>query len=85
MTEGIRLLVDAVIVLTVIELVVLHYWHRRTGRGVNPADIVRNLVSGLMLMLALRFALAGGTWLVMLFLVLAGIAHALDILNRWRR
>ena len=86
MTEGVRLLVDVVLLLTIAEFMVLRYWHRRTGRGVDPDHIARNLISGLMLMLALRFALTdGGQWLVMLFLALAGLANALDILSRWRR
>ncbi len=86
MSATLRLVVDLVIVITVVEFLVLAVWHRRTGRGVNPADIFRHLLSGLMLMLALRAVLTSASaWLVMAFLALAGLAHALDIWNRWQR
>ena len=86
MSATLRLVVDVVIVITLVEFVVLAAWHRRTGRGVNPAGILRHLLSGLMLMLALRAAITSASpWLVMAFLALAGLAHALDIWNRWQR
>lgn len=89
MTEpsGIALfIVDLVILATLTEWLVLAWMHRRTGRGVNPADIRLNLLSGVALMLALRAALAGpNEWLVLACLMAAGVLHAWDVLSRWRR
>lgn len=79
-------LVDAVLVLTVIELAALIVYHRRTGRGVGFSDIGLNLLSGLALMLALRFALSNtGSWAVMAALAVAGGLHLSDLWARWRR
>lgn len=77
-------LVDAVLALTVVEGFFLAIWHRRTGRGVAPADYALNLLSGLCLMAALRLGLAGAAlpWLL-LALSAAGLAHAADLWRRW--
>jgi hypothetical protein len=79
-------LVDAVIVFTLIECLVLVVYHRGTGKGVAPRDFLANMVSGLCLMLALRGLAtdAGAAW-VALCLVAAGVAHGTDLLLRWRR
>lgn len=79
-------LVDGVMVLVLVEFLILTLVHRRTGRGVSPADIGLHLLSGCSLMVALRCALAqsGASW-VMGALLLAGIAHGLDLRRRWRR
>lgn len=86
MGEWLALLVNAVIVLTVLEIVGLGWLYRRSGRGVPPREIQLNLLSGLALMVALRAALADADQLmIVLLLVLAGLLHGLDIRNRWRR
>ena len=86
MIEALRWLVDAVIVLTLIETFALWLHHRRSGRGVALSEVGLNLMSGLCLMLALRVALAGDSlWLVAAALLAAGILHALDIRRRWQR
>ncbi len=79
-------LVDAVIALTLMEIVVLFAYHRITGRGLAPRDFFSNMLSGLFLMFALRCSLAdvGWPWIV-LFLASAGLAHALDMESRWSR
>lgn len=83
---GLSVLVDAVIILTLIEFLALWAWHRQTGRGVSPKDIGLNLFSGIALMMSLKFALAQAPFvLVAAALALAGLLHALDILRRWRR
>jgi hypothetical protein len=80
------ILVDAVIILTLIEFLALWAWHRQTGRGVSPKDIGLNLFSGVALMLSLKFALAQASFaLIAAALALAGMLHALDIVRRWRR
>ena len=79
-------LIDAVIVFTLVECLLLVAYHRVTGKGVAPRDFFVNLVSGLCLMLALRCLVrdAAATW-VALWLLAAGIAHGGDMLMRWRR
>lgn len=83
---GIASLIDAVIVFTLIECIVLVAYHRSTGKGVAPRDFSVNMVSGLCLMLALRCLAtdAGVAWVVV-FLAAAGFAHGIDILMRWKR
>lgn len=78
-------LVDAVLALTVCEGLALALWHRRTGRGIAPADYALNLLSGLCLMLALRLALGSAAWAwILAALSAAGLAHAADLWCRWR-
>lgn len=83
---GIAQIIDAVILFTLIECVVLVIYHRRTGRGVAVRDFFANMVSGLCLMFALRcLATDAGAAAVALFLLAAGLAHGVDILMRWKR
>jgi hypothetical protein len=80
------LVVDLVIVFTLLEWVGLRWYHQKTGRGVAPADISLNLLSGLALMGALRLALSGvELFWVLGLLVAAGLFHGWDIVKRWRR
>jgi hypothetical protein len=78
-------LVDAVLLITVLEGLALAAWHRATGAGVAPRDYALNLLSGLCLMVTLRGALAGAAppW-IMAGLAAAGAAHAADLWLRWR-
>ena len=79
-------LVDAVIMLTLLEVLVLFVIHRRSGAGVAPREIVLNLLSGLSLMVALRAALAQwGAVFILSALLIAGILHSIDLHRRWRR
>lgn len=79
-------LVDAVIALTVIETLILLAYHRMTGKGLPPRAYLLNIVSGLCLMLAVRSVLTNTAWpLTVLCLSAAGIAHAADLVARWRR
>ena len=86
MGDWLALLVDAVMVLTVLEIVGLGWLYRRSSRGVPPREIQLNLLSGLALMAALRAAIADvDQGIIVVLLVLAGLLHGLDIRNRWRR
>ena len=79
-------LIDAVIILSLLELVGFGWAYKRWGRGVPPQEIRLNLCSGLALMGALRAALsATHPMIIMALLLVAGIFHALDIRVRWRR
>ncbi len=78
-------LVDVVIAITVIEALALAIYHRISGKGVAPSQFLVNLVSGLCLMLALRAALAGaGPLWVACWVTAAGLAHVLDLRQRWK-
>lgn len=77
--------VDLILALTLIEGMVIALHHRLTGRGLAPSAYALNLMAGLSLMMALRASVQGSDWLLInLFLVLAGIAHGLDLYRRWR-
>lgn len=78
-------IVDVILALTLAEAVGLVAWHRRTGRGVAPADFLGNLLSGVCLLLALRAGLAGAWWgWIALALLAALAAHLTDLARRWR-
>lgn len=78
------LLIDIVITVTVIEWVLLSWWHRRTGRGIPMSELQGTLMAGLYLMLALRASMVSAPWyLVALLLLAAGLAHAADLWRRW--
>ena len=78
--------IDAVITLTLVEGMVLSLYRLGTGRGPRLCDFGLNLISGLMLMLALRSNIAawGLAWTTA-FLAAAGVMHASDIWLRWKR
>ncbi len=79
-------LVDIVLCITIAEALALWAYHRRTGKGIPTRDLLGNLVSGLMLMAALRAHMAAGPWeLTAVLLAASGIAHATDTWRRWRR
>jgi hypothetical protein len=78
-------LLHVAMAVTLAEAVGLALWHWRTGRGLAPAELWPNLLSGLALMAALRAALTGAGWhWVALGLALSGLAHAVDLRRRWR-
>jgi hypothetical protein len=78
--------VDLILGFTALEAFLLIAHHRRTGRGVAPADLLGNLLSGVGLMLALRGALVGAWWgWIGLCLAAALLAHLEDLRRRWRR
>ena len=79
-------LVDIVITLTLAETVALLAYHRITGGGLSPRDVVSNMLSGLFLMSALRCALVNSGWpWIVFFLISSGLAHAADLALRWSR
>jgi hypothetical protein len=78
-------IVDAILVLVVLEAALLAAWHARTGRGIPPAALATTLASGGALMLAVRAALVGAWWgWVALCLLAALLAHLADLRGRWR-
>jgi hypothetical protein len=79
-------IVDAVIAITIAEVLALAAYRRLTGRGPALRDLLPNVGAGLFLMLALRSVLVGVAWpWLALCLAGAGLAHLADLLRRWPR
>jgi hypothetical protein len=79
-------LVDLAMVLTLLELIGLIIYRRRTGRGIDGSKLVITLASGLFLMLGLRAALSGADWpWIALALLASWATHLLDLKSRWPR
>lgn len=79
-------LLDGLLAAVALETVVLLLWHRRTGGGLPPAQLLPTLAAGAGVMLAWRCSAAGAPSLwVAGAMALAGIAHAIDLGRRWRQ
>lgn len=79
-------IVDIVLAVLVLEVILLAFWHRRTGRGVAPFPAILNAGAGGSLALALRAALTDGGWQwVTLWLLCALVFHSADLTRRWSR
>lgn len=79
-------IVDLVLALAILEGVALGLFHYRTGRGLALADTVTTLLPGMFLMLAIRSALVGQSWMwLALYLLAALVVHAVDLARRWPR
>ncbi len=58
----------------------------RRARGLELRQVAGTLAAGAALLLALRAALRDEPWTAVAgWLALAGVAHAADLLRRWRR
>ena len=74
-------LIDLIMAVTLLEVVVL-----LALRALSPLAIVRMLLPGIFLLLALRAALAEAAWpWVPLALTGALVTHLFDLQGRWRR
>jgi hypothetical protein len=79
-------LLDAILVLIVVEAVVLGLWYSRTGRGIAPLDLCLNLAAGALLLLAMRAALVSGNAAAAApWLAASLVAHVADLARRWQR
>jgi hypothetical protein len=77
--------VDAILLLVMGEVVGLSLLWRWTRRGIAPADLIPNILAGAFLLLTLRLAMGGVSWLLCsASLAAAGLAHAFDLYRRWR-
>ncbi len=77
-------IIDAILVLTLLECLLIAGYHARTGRGPEPAPFVANVLSGVCLMAALRCALTGAWWGWISLCLLGSLAmHLLDLKRRW--
>lgn len=76
-------LIDAILLLVLVEAVVLVPLGRRAG--LSAAGILANLAAGAFLLLALRSVLAAADWTVTaMALAAAGLAHLADVALRLR-
>ena len=79
-------LLDAILLLILLEGIVLGLWHSRTGRGIAPLDLSVNLAAGALLLLAMRAALVSGDAAAAApWLAAALVAHVADLARRWSR
>lgn len=68
-----------------LEAFVLSALRRRRGHGIAPVDLGVSLLAGALLLLALRFALAGAGWAPVAACVAAAlVAHLWDLRRRGR-
>jgi hypothetical protein len=78
--------VDLVLAIMAVEAGLLAWHRRRSGRGVPVAELLAFFAAGACLLLALRAALVGASWMwTAAALAGAGVAHAADLGLRWRR
>lgn len=78
-------LLDGLLAAVALEAVLLLLWHRRTGGGLPPSQLLPTLAAGAGVMLAWRCSAAGAPPLwVAGAMALAGIAHGLDLARRWQ-
>jgi hypothetical protein len=77
--------VDLILVLMLVEGLALTLLWYRQGRGVSPPALWVNLAAGAGMLLALRAALVGASWVwVWLALALALAMHVGELRLRWR-
>lgn len=78
--------IDLILGLLIVEAVTLSVYHRATKRGIPVSNFIANLLSGGLLLLALRAALVGWSpaW-IGLFLVGGFAAHLADLRCRAKR
>ena len=78
--------VDAILIFTLCEWLILSYRSRKKQSGLSVGDISFGLLPGFLLMLALRFAAPPDiNMIVFVCLSLAGIAHACDFCRRYKQ
>lgn len=79
-------IVDIVLGVLVLEVFLLAFWHRRTGRGIAALPAILNASAGGSLALALRAALTGAGWhWITVWLLCALAFHSADLARRWSR
>ena len=69
-----------------LEILLLAWWHRRSGRGLPPVEVAGNLAAGALIFMALERSASGAHWIwVAVFAALSFPAHAIDLRRRWLR
>ena len=76
-------IIDLVLAVFVLEAAVLFGYRHVTGKGLAPGQIAANLLSGAMIMVALRLALSGAPMEMVAPCLLASMAaHIADLAQR---
>lgn len=79
-------IVEAILLLMLVEAAWLLWRHGRYASGPTPAQLLPTLASGMFLLLAVRAALGAWPWqLIAMALAGAGLCHLLDLRLRWHR
>jgi len=79
-------IVDIMVFFVVIEVALLIYYRRRTGKGIPIVPLIVNVGAGGSLMLALGATLKGyGTTVIAVCLISSLVFHVTDLLLRWNR
>ncbi|GAK32645.1 hypothetical protein JCM17846_19130 [Iodidimonas nitroreducens] len=72
------------LIFMLVESLGLFWWWRWKKRGLNPSQIIRLMLPGAALFLALHAALGLQSWsLVLLWISLALVFHLYDLKSRW--
>jgi hypothetical protein len=80
------MVVDLALALIALEAIFVAAYRRRTRRGVPVTDLLASLAAGACLLLALRFALTGKSWVwVSVALTSSLVGHGVDLWQRWRK
>jgi len=80
------MMIDLILLLVGIEALLLHWLRRRFGRGPGLRAVWPTILSGALLMLAVRAALTHAWWgWIGLLLALGGLDHVLDLILRGRQ
>lgn len=78
-------IIDLSLAFIALEGILLLVLRGRARRGLQPADLLGNLLAGTFLMLAVRNVVTGGGWVfTALFLTASLPAHLYDLLRRAR-
>lgn len=78
-------LIDAILIVVVLEIIGLTLYWRSTRSGIPMVDLLPNVLAGGFLLLALRLVLSGAGWMpCCAILAAAGFAHLVDLKRRWK-
>ncbi len=78
------LVFDLILAGMALEAIGLALFHRATGRGVRPARLLPNLLSGMCLLLAMRVGIGGAWWGWVSLSLLGALAfHLMDLGRAW--
>ncbi|MFY9628748.1 MAG: hypothetical protein WAK03_11460 [Methylocystis sp.] len=77
--------IDWILILIALEALAVLGYRTFTGRGPAPYAFISNIVAGASLLVAMRIALAGASWVWIGFSLMAAfIAHLADLATRWQ-
>ncbi|MEM1154132.1 MAG: hypothetical protein AAGI44_08320 [Pseudomonadota bacterium] len=78
-------IIDLILLAVLVEVVVLHFFLRRFGTRLRLRHLLPDVLAGVALLFALRFALVDREWhWVAAALTAALLAHLVALLRRWQ-